>query len=49
MFEVMDDEARYWNKMAPARRDELWRQARKEGKDVRELVSAFVHKPAHVK
>jgi hypothetical protein len=49
VFEVADDVARYWNKMAPARREELWRQARKESKDVRLLVEAFVYKPAKIK
>jgi len=49
VFEVADDVARYWNKMAPARRDELSRQSRKDGKDIRLLVEAFVYKPAHVK
>lgn len=49
VFEVADDVARYWNKMAPARREELYRQSKKQGKDVRLLVEAFVYKPAHVK
>jgi hypothetical protein len=49
VFEVADDVARYWNKMAPSRRDELLKQSRKEGKDMRLLVEAFVYKPAHVK
>jgi hypothetical protein len=49
VFEVADDVARYWNKMAPARRDELSRQSRKEGRDVREIVEGFVHKPARTK
>ena len=49
VFEVKDDVARYWNKMAPGRREELWKQSRKEGKDVRLLVEAFVYKPAHTK
>jgi hypothetical protein len=49
VFEVADDVARYWNKMAPARREELYKQSRKQGKDVRLLVEAFVYKPAHVK
>jgi hypothetical protein len=49
VLEVADDVARYWNKMAPGRREELWKQSRKEGKDVRVLVEAFVHKPAHIK
>lgn len=49
VFEVADDVARYWNKMAPSRREELSKQSRKQGKDVRLLVEAFVYKPAHVK
>jgi hypothetical protein len=49
VFEVADDVARYWNKMDAGRRAELWRQSVKEGKDVREIVEAFVHKPAHIK
>ena len=49
VFEVADEVARYWNKMAPARREELYKQSRKQGKDLRLLVEAFVYKPAHVK
>ena len=49
VFEVADDVARYWNKMAPSRREDLAKQSRKEGKDIRLLVEAFVYKPAHVK
>ena len=49
VFEVVDDVARYWNKMAPARREDLARQSRKEGKDIRLLVEAFVYKPAKTK
>jgi hypothetical protein len=49
VFEVGDDVARYWNKMAPARREELSKQSRKEGRDVREIVEGFVHKPARTK
>ncbi len=49
VLEVADDVARYWNKMAPGRRDELWRQSTKERKDVREIVEAFVYKPARTK
>ena len=49
VFEVVDDVARYWNKMAPARREDLAKQSRKQGKDIRLLVEAFVYKPAHVK
>jgi hypothetical protein len=35
--------------MAPARREELVKQSRKQGKDIRLLLEAFVYKPAHVK
>ena len=49
VFEVADDVARYWNKMDPGRRVLLWKQSTKERKDIRLLVEAFVHKPAHVK
>lgn len=49
VFEVVDEVARYWNKMAPGRREELWTQSKKERKDIRQLVEAFVYKPAHTK
>jgi hypothetical protein len=49
VFEVVDDVARYWNKMDPSRRVALSKQSRKEGKDIRLLVEAFVYKPAHTK
>jgi len=49
VLEVADDVARYWNRMDSGRRAELWRQSAKEGKDIRLIVEAFVHKPAHVK
>ena len=49
VFEVADDVARYWNKMDHGRREELSWQSRKEGKDIRLLVEAFVYKPAHIK
>lgn len=49
VLEVPDDVARYWNKMAPARRAELATQSRKEGRDIRDILDSFVHKPAHVK
>ncbi len=41
--------ARYWNKLAPARREGLWTQSRKEGKDIRQVVETFVYKPARMK
>ncbi len=49
VFEVTDDEAKYWNKLPPGRKDEIWKQSRKESKDVRQLVEAFVYKPRHTK
>ena len=49
VYEVADDVAKYWNKMAPSRRDDMVKESRKQGKDLRLLVEAFVHKPAHVK
>ena len=49
VFEVVDEVARYWNKMAPGRREEIWKQSKKEGKDVRQLVEAYVYKPARTK
>jgi len=49
VYEVADDVARYWNKMDPGRREELRKRSRKEGKDIRLIVEAFVYKPAHVK
>lgn len=49
VFDVADDIARYWNKMDQGRREELRKQSRKEGKDIRLILDATVHKPAHVK
>ena len=49
VFEVADEVARYWNKMDPSRREQLSKQSRREGKDIRLLVEAFVYKPAHTK
>jgi len=49
VFEVADDVARYWNRMDHGRREALRNQSRKEGKDIRLLVEAFVYKPAHTK
>ncbi|QQG48585.1 MAG: hypothetical protein HY247_07540 [archaeon] len=49
VFEVPDDIARYWNKMDPGRRAELSKQSRKEGKDLRLILDAYVHKPARMK
>ena len=49
VFDVEDDIARYWNKIAPARREELSKQSRKEKKDLRIILDGIVHKPAHTK
>jgi len=49
VFEVKDEVAKYWNKLPPARRDELYRQSKKERRDLRQLLDAFVFKPAHTK
>ena len=49
VFEVEDDVARYWNKMSPARKEELSKQSRKENKDIRLILDGFVHKPRHTK
>ena len=49
VFEVADDVARYWNKMAPARREDFVKESRKQNKDIRLLVEAFVYKPAQHK
>jgi hypothetical protein len=49
VFQVDDEVARYWNRMDPSRREQLSKQSRKDGKDVRLLVEAFVYKPAHHK
>ncbi len=49
VFDVKDEVARYWNKLPSGRRDELWKQSRKEGKDIRLVLEGFVFKPAHTK
>jgi hypothetical protein len=49
VFDVEDDIARYWNKMSPARKEELAKQSRKENKDIRLILDGFVHKPRHTK
>ena len=49
VFEVKDEVAKYWNKLPPQRRDELFRQSKKEKKDLRLILDAFVHRPAHTK
>ena len=38
VFEVKDEVAKYWNKLPPARRDELYKQSKKERKDLRQLL-----------
>ena len=49
VFEVSDEVARYWNKTAPGRREELWKQSKKDKKDLREVVEGYVFRPAHTK
>lgn len=49
VFEVKDEVAKYWNKLPPQRRDELFKQSRKEKKDLRQILDAFVFRPAHTK
>lgn len=49
VFEVGDDIARYWNKLAPAKRIELSKQSRKENKDLRLILDPFVHRPKTTK
>jgi hypothetical protein len=49
VFEVGDDIARYWNKIAPKRKEELSKQSRRENKDIRLILDPFVHKPRHTK
>jgi hypothetical protein len=49
VFEVKDEVAKYWNKLPPARRDELFRQSKKERRDLRQILDAFVFKPARTK
>ena len=49
VFDVKDEVARYWNKLPPGRREELWKQSRKEGKDIRQILDGFVFRPAKMK
>jgi hypothetical protein len=49
VFEVEDDIARYWNKLAPAKRVELSKQSRKMNKDLRLILDPFVHRPRTTK
>ena len=49
VFEVADAVAKYWNKLPPGRREGLWKQSKQEGKDIRQVVEAFVYKPARTK
>jgi len=49
VFEVKDEVAKYWNKLPPQRRDELFRQSKKEKKDLRQILDGFVFRPAHTK
>lgn len=49
VFEVKDEVAKYWNKLPPGRKEELYKQSKKDKKDVRQVLDAFVFKPAHTK
>jgi hypothetical protein len=49
VFEVKDEVAKYWNKLPPGRKAELYKQSKKEKKDLRQLLDGFVFKPAHTK
>ena len=42
VFDVKDEVAKYWNKLPPARRDELFRQSKKERKDLGQVVDETV-------
>lgn len=48
-YEVVDEVAKYWNKLPPQRRVELAKQARKEKKDLRQVLDSFVFRPAKTK
>jgi len=48
-YEVKDEVAKYWNKLPPQRRAELFKQSKKEKKDLRQILDGFVFKPAHTK
>jgi hypothetical protein len=49
VFEVVDEVAKYWNKLPPGRRDELYKQSRKERRDLRQVLDSFVFRPAKTK
>jgi len=49
VYEVKDEVAKYWNKLPPGRKLELFKQSKKEQKDIRQLLDGFVFKPAHTK
>ncbi len=49
VFEVKDEVAKYWNKLPPGRREEIWKQSKKERKDLRLILDKFVFRPAHTK
>jgi hypothetical protein len=49
VFEVKDEVAKYWNKLPPGRRVELYKQSKKEKRDLRQILDSFVFKPAHTK
>jgi hypothetical protein len=49
-IDTADDLARYWNKLPPWKDGpSSAKQSRKENKDVRLILDAFVHKPAKTK
>lgn len=49
VYEVKDEVAKYWNKLPPGRRDEIFKQSKKEKRDMRLILDGFVFKPAHTK
>jgi hypothetical protein len=49
VFEVKDEVAKYWNKLPPGRRDEIWKQSKKERRDLRLILDGFVFRPSHTK
>jgi len=49
VLDVKDEVMRYWNKQSPGRREQLWKQAAKEKKDLRLILNSFVFKPAKTK
>lgn len=49
VFDVKDEVMRYWIKQSPGRREQLWKQAAKEKRDLRLILDSFVFKPAKTK